>query len=203
MADGVNSEGEINSNQNKWASLKEFGKKVVGKWKRQNPSHEIQSTPTVAEISTIPEGYQELIESYKLNPEQNSPYIVQLLEKQYPNLISEIENENLSKEVRQMLLNNINNGDQDVVAVIMRRFLDRSNKNSRIAKVITGPEILAREMEKHFVQKEVARDQFHATERVKISWAEAKFREAVQNPRWIPQPVSALAADQIITDKPQ
>lgn len=180
------SKGKIENTKSRWAWLT--------KLKHIRQSKPTESLPIQQEVAaTIPDGsgYAELVQQYKYNPELGSEYLARLLEKEYPDLIKELQSEqSLEEGVKQVLLEAINGGDADTIAVVMARLLENAKlKTTEPPDKIKGRKVLATQMKNSFINKQVAQDNSDRFNNIKLQWAAHNFREGVQNPKWIPEVV--------------
>lgn len=173
---GVTPEGRSWKNPHTWFS------------KPKAISPEAIAAPAAAEAVPVivPQEYLQVLNRDMVTiSEEQKKYFPEMAEKVYTQLIGEIGTLS-DKETKQVLIEAVNRGDKDVIAVLSFRIWNnvdphrRGVINSKVPYISTFAGIMQREV----VAEVAAQDDADRIDTAKRSWAEDAFFKAVQSPLW-------------------
>lgn len=173
---GVTSEGRSWCNPRTW-----FSKPKAISPESVSPLSTEEVVPVIA-----PQEYLQVLNRDMITiSEEQKKYFPDMAERVYVPLIAEIDTLP-DKETKQALIEAVNRGDKDVIAVLSFRIWNKADPhrrgviNSKVPYISTFAGIMQREV----VAEVAAQDDTDRIDTAKRSWAEGAFFKAVESPNW-------------------
>lgn len=205
MGDIGNTEGvpvSVKGSENghgRWGWLRSPG----NLFRKPNSNHHEQASQSVghqqeAALVVRGSGYVRLIEDFQSNSKEGNEFLAQILEEEYDDLISVVNSDKSMKpEVKQALVDGINTGNREVIAVVAARLFANMGgdvklrsrtlkKDANLKNKLIKIKTLADATEKFFINQESTRNDSQQLPTIKADWAKSKFFQAVSNPNWLP-----------------
>lgn len=194
MAEGSGFTEQENKPASKWARLRAFSQRLLRK-----PTNKTSEAPNVAskEQAVMPTaGYTDFVESTKKKSEHTGTALASIMNEEYANLLSLVDSDaRLTAQTKKALVDGINSGNLQVIAIVTGRLMEKVRQDSRVAKGAAKKafsdrfkkvSFLAGRIEREYITDQVERDDSPTLLGIKQHEARLGYFDAIKSPLWKP-----------------